>query len=207
MPVTPLAISLIRRRDLSGSPEAASVHWRRARRSPISLFLVDDRPGAGPQLHRHPYPELFIVHAGQADFEVDGARLTATAGDILIAPAGAAHRFTNTGDDRLCITAIHTAATMDTEWLATGAAQRRNAMLNDLGSALAGRARPRHCPDGVAIPARPQARCGRVRHPRRPRRNRARSRMARCQGDARHRHRYRHRRAAGGGSTARSSAT
>ena len=54
---------------------------------PISLFLVDDRPGAGPRLHRHPYPELFIVHAGQAEFVVDDARLSAAAGDILIAPA------------------------------------------------------------------------------------------------------------------------
>ncbi len=84
---------------------------------PISLFLVDDRPGAGPLLHRHPYPEVFIVHAGQADFEIDGTRLVATAGDILIAHAGTAHRFTNTGDERLRITAIHTAPTMDTEWL------------------------------------------------------------------------------------------
>lgn len=108
---------LIKRRDLSGSPEAGQFIGAEHGGLPISLFLVDNRPGAGPQLHRHPYPELFIVHAGQADFEVDDARLTVTAGDILIAPAGAAHRFTNTGDDRLCITAIHTAATMDTEWL------------------------------------------------------------------------------------------
>ena len=84
---------------------------------PISLFLVDDRPGAGPRLHRHPYPELFIVHAGHADFEIEAARLIATAGDILIAPARTPHRFTNTGDEQLCITAIHTAPTMDTEWL------------------------------------------------------------------------------------------
>jgi quercetin dioxygenase-like cupin family protein len=64
-----------------------------------------------------PYPELFIVHGGEAEFEIDGARLRATAGDILIAHAGAAHRFTNTGDTQLRLTAIHTAPTMDTEWL------------------------------------------------------------------------------------------
>lgn len=102
--------------DLPGSPEAhrfiGAEHG-----VPISLFLVDDRPGAGPRLHRHPYPELFIVHAGQADFEIDDARLIATAGDILIAPAQAPHRFTNTGDEQLRVTAIHTAPTMDTEWL------------------------------------------------------------------------------------------
>ena len=89
---------------------------------PISLFLVDSRPGEGPLLHRHPYPEVFIVHAGQAEFEIDGTRLTAAAGDILIAPAGTAHRFTNTGDKELSLTAIHTAPNIDTEWLAPSGA-------------------------------------------------------------------------------------
>ena len=84
---------------------------------PISLFLVDDRPGAGPLLHRHPYAEVFVVHAGEARFEIDDLRLTATAGDILIAPAMSAHRFTNTGETQLRLTAIHTAPDMDTEWL------------------------------------------------------------------------------------------
>jgi len=84
---------------------------------PISLFLVDDGPGEGPLLHRHPYAEVFVVHAGEARFEIDGLRLTATAGDILIAPAMSAHRFTNTGESRLRVTAIHTAPDMNTEWL------------------------------------------------------------------------------------------
>ena len=111
---TPL---LITRGELPGTPEAHQLIGAEHGPLPISLFLVDDGPGAGPGLHRHPYPELFIVHAGQADFEIDGDRVTATAGDILIAPAGTAHRFTNTGAGRLRLTAIHTAPTMDTEWL------------------------------------------------------------------------------------------
>jgi mannose-6-phosphate isomerase-like protein (cupin superfamily) len=108
---------LIRRCDLAGSPEARQFIGAEHGRLPISLFLVDDRPGAGPRLHRHPYPELFIVHAGRADFEIDGTRLIATAGDILIAPAQTAHRFTNTGNEQLRITAIHTAPNIETEWL------------------------------------------------------------------------------------------
>ncbi|HEX4671858.1 MAG TPA: cupin domain-containing protein [Solirubrobacteraceae bacterium] len=108
---------LIRRGDLPGSPHAHQFIGADHGVVPISLFLVDDRPGSGPLLHRHPYPELFIVHAGEAEFEIDGARLRATAGDILIAHAGTAHRFTNTGETQLCITAIHTAPRMDTEWL------------------------------------------------------------------------------------------
>ncbi len=108
---------LIRRCDLPGSPDARQLIGAEHGDLPISLFLVDNRPGAGPLLHRHPYPELFIVHGGRADFAIDGNRFIASAGDILIAPAQTAHRFTNTGNEQLRITAIHTAPNMDTEWL------------------------------------------------------------------------------------------
>jgi mannose-6-phosphate isomerase-like protein (cupin superfamily) len=108
---------LIRQGDLPGSPEAQVFVGADHDGLPVSLFLVDDAPGAGPRLHRHPYPELFIVHAGEARFEIDGAGIAATAGDVLTAPAGTAHRFTNTGTEHLRLTAIHTAPQMETEWL------------------------------------------------------------------------------------------
>ncbi len=103
--------------ELLGPPEAHRFIGAHHGGLPISLFLVDDQPGAGPLLHRHPYAEVFVVHAGEARFEIDDLRLTATAGDILIAPAMSAHRFTNSGEGRLRVTAIHTAPDMDTEWL------------------------------------------------------------------------------------------
>ena len=53
------------------------------------MFLVHNRPVDGPQLHRHPYSEIFIVHSGEARFELDRTGLTAGAGDVVIArPAG-----------------------------------------------------------------------------------------------------------------------
>ena len=84
---------------------------------PISLFLIDGEPGGGPALHRHPYAELFVIHAGRAEFELDGERVLATGGDVLVADAGVAHRFTNVGPEQLQLTAIHAAARMQTEWL------------------------------------------------------------------------------------------
>jgi quercetin dioxygenase-like cupin family protein len=84
---------------------------------PVSMFLVDASPGSGPELHRHPYPEIFVLAAGQAEFEVGDVHLMASSGDILIAPAGVPHRFTSIGDEQLRLTAIHTASAMDTEWL------------------------------------------------------------------------------------------
>ena len=103
--------------DLAGPPEAHRFIGAQHGGLPISMFLVDNQPGAGPLLHRHPYAEVFVVHSGEARFEIDDLQLTATAGDILIAPAMSAHRFTNTGEAQLRVTAIHTASEMDTEWL------------------------------------------------------------------------------------------
>ena len=68
-------------------------------------------------LHSHPYPEVFVLHAGRATFEVDQIEITAVPGDIVIAPAEAPHQFANTGGEELRLTAIHPASEMSTEWL------------------------------------------------------------------------------------------
>ncbi|MFI5051196.1 MAG: cupin domain-containing protein [Gaiellales bacterium] len=84
---------------------------------PVSMFLVHSAPGKGPSLHRHPYPELFIVEGGQATFRVGEDVIVADAGKIVIAPAGTPHAFTNTGPGELRMVNIHTASQMQTEWL------------------------------------------------------------------------------------------
>jgi mannose-6-phosphate isomerase-like protein (cupin superfamily) len=70
-------------------------------------------------MHRHPYPELFVVESGEATIRVGDAQLVAHGGQLAIAPSGVPHRFTNTGAAELRLTAIHTAARFDTEWLDT----------------------------------------------------------------------------------------
>jgi mannose-6-phosphate isomerase-like protein (cupin superfamily) len=83
---------------------------------PISLILVHSGPGTGPDLHCHPYPEVFVIESGRATFRVDDGELVGEAGQIVIAPANAYHRFINTGTEELRLTAIHTAPAFDTEW-------------------------------------------------------------------------------------------
>jgi mannose-6-phosphate isomerase-like protein (cupin superfamily) len=102
---------------LPGSDSADVFRGSDHGRVPVSMFLVHNRPGEGPELHRHPYAEVFVVHAGRARFQLDDATLTAAAGDVVIAPAGAAHRFTNTGPGELSMTCVHAAAEMESEWL------------------------------------------------------------------------------------------
>lgn len=109
--------NLIPHGTLPGSDTADVFYGFEHGNMPISMFLVHNQPGAGPELHRHPYPEIFVLHAGQAGFQLDDDWLTATAGDVVIAPAGAAHRFTNLGPGELTMTCIHAAAEMDTDWL------------------------------------------------------------------------------------------
>lgn len=83
----------------------------------VSFFLNHTEPGRTVSEHRHPYPEVFIVHDGEAMFVVDGQEISARGGQVVVVGAGAAHGFTNTGDRPLEMTSIHPVAEMETEWL------------------------------------------------------------------------------------------
>lgn len=105
----------IRVEDLrtSGSSETFEGHEHDAT---VSFFLNHPAPGSGPRLHRHPYEEVFIVQAGEATFTVGDETIDAAAGDILVAPAGAPHKFVVNTEDYRSVN-IHPVARMQTEWL------------------------------------------------------------------------------------------
>jgi mannose-6-phosphate isomerase-like protein (cupin superfamily) len=84
---------------------------------PASLIFFDGPPGSGPKLHRHPYAEIFVVQEGHATFTVGDATTEASAGQILIAPAGVPHKFVNSGNGPLRQIDIHTSDHFVTEWL------------------------------------------------------------------------------------------
>jgi mannose-6-phosphate isomerase-like protein (cupin superfamily) len=84
---------------------------------PASLIFFDGPPGSGPQLHRHPYPEIFVIQEGNATFTVGDAVIEATGGQILVAPAGVPHKFVNSGSGPLRQLDIHTGDRFQTEWL------------------------------------------------------------------------------------------
>jgi quercetin dioxygenase-like cupin family protein len=83
----------------------------------VSFFVIDYAPGDEVELHRHPYQEVFVVHAGRARFQAGEATIDATEGDVVVVPAGAPHGFANVGDAPLRMTGIHVAAAMRTEWI------------------------------------------------------------------------------------------
>jgi mannose-6-phosphate isomerase-like protein (cupin superfamily) len=85
--------------------------------SGVSFFLVNNEPGMGPGLHKHPYSETWIVRAGKARITADGEDIEAGPGDILVVSAETPHKFKNIGNDKLDIICIHSAPLMVQEWL------------------------------------------------------------------------------------------
>jgi mannose-6-phosphate isomerase-like protein (cupin superfamily) len=83
----------------------------------ISFFINRHRPGTGPDLHRHPYEETFIILDGKVRVTLGEETLEATAGQIVVVPAVTPHKFVSTGVGRLSQISIHPAVRMETEWL------------------------------------------------------------------------------------------
>jgi quercetin dioxygenase-like cupin family protein len=111
--------------ELPGTPQAHQFVGAYHGDVPVSFLRVHSPPGARVELQAHPYPEVFILHAGRATFELDETEITARPGEIVIAPAGVPHRFANTGVEELRLTAIHPAAEITTQWLRSALAEQK----------------------------------------------------------------------------------
>lgn len=86
--------------------------------SQVSIIReYESRPGAGPRLHRHPYSETFLIHAGRALFTVGGERVVGAAGQVLVVPALVDHRFEVLDGGTYGATHIHASDRFITEWL------------------------------------------------------------------------------------------
>jgi mannose-6-phosphate isomerase-like protein (cupin superfamily) len=89
----------------------------------VSIIIVDtDVPGSGPRLHRHPYPETFVLVTGSVHFWVGDADFIATGPSVQVAPALTPHRFRTVGPDRVHMVDVHASPRFITEWLEDGAA-------------------------------------------------------------------------------------
>ena len=98
---------VIRSGELKPSPGGTVTFEGEPYGSSVSFFLVNNQPGAGPDLHRHPYPETWIVRAGKARFTAGDAEVDVGPGDIAVVDSGTPHRFKNIGTERLDIICIH----------------------------------------------------------------------------------------------------
>ncbi|MBW9092144.1 cupin domain-containing protein [Microbacterium jejuense] len=106
VPATELGIGTGRTRRFIGAEHDAAV----------SYFFVDNEPGQGPDLHRHPYAETWVVLDGEARITIGDVVLHAVAGDTATGPANVWHGFKNSGTGRLRVLCIHASDRIIQEW-------------------------------------------------------------------------------------------
>ena len=109
--------TVIRSGEIPASPGGTVKFEGEPYGSDVSFFLVNNEPGAGPDLHRHPYTETWIVRAGRARITADGEEIEAGPGDILVVSAETPHKFKNIGAGRLDIICIHASPRIIQEWV------------------------------------------------------------------------------------------
>lgn len=93
--------------DLQVSPTAARFEGRPSFGVELSFFVTNHPPGVGPELHFHPYSEVFLVQDGQATFTVGDEQVTVSGGHVLTVPPNTHHRFENTGEALLRVVGMH----------------------------------------------------------------------------------------------------
>jgi mannose-6-phosphate isomerase-like protein (cupin superfamily) len=81
---------------------------------------VNNAPGEGPDLHRHPYSETWIVRSGRARMTADGQDVEAGPGDIMVVGPETPHKFKNMGTERLEIICVHSSPRIIQEELEEG---------------------------------------------------------------------------------------
>ncbi len=102
--------------DLPGSENSIRFDGH-AHGANVSFFIARNLSGTGPELHRHPYEETFIILEGEGRFTVGDVEVEAGAGEIVVVRAETPHKFVNIGDGRLRSVNIHPRERMETEWL------------------------------------------------------------------------------------------
>jgi mannose-6-phosphate isomerase-like protein (cupin superfamily) len=106
-------VQVIKRRELPENELIGGDHGGAG----VCVIFVDNQPGRGPALHKHPYEEVFITLEGEATFIVDGEEIVATPEEVVIVPPDTPHGFTNSGEGRLRQINIHVSPRFHTEYL------------------------------------------------------------------------------------------
>jgi quercetin dioxygenase-like cupin family protein len=81
-----------------------------------TLILTDMAEGTGPRLHKHPYPEIWVIMAGAARFTAGNDTIDAGVGDVVHVEAEMPHKFVVTAGPARMV-CIHVARRFHTDWL------------------------------------------------------------------------------------------
>ena len=72
-----------------------------------SIFVTQYQRGQGPDLHTHPYAEVFVVLDGTARFTAGDEELVVEGGNVVVVPPETVHGFKGHGDDTLRVVSVH----------------------------------------------------------------------------------------------------
>ncbi len=97
--------------------ERTSVFIGREHGARVSFFVTSHRRGEGPDAHRHPYEETFVVQEGATDFTVEGQTVAVHAGTVVVVPPNTIHSFKAASDGVTRQVNIHPVAEMVAEWI------------------------------------------------------------------------------------------
>jgi mannose-6-phosphate isomerase-like protein (cupin superfamily) len=114
---THLDYTLVNREELSHDGNAYEFQGIQYEDTDVSFIWVDMPPGGMVRLHKHPYPEIFIIQQGVATFTIGSTTLEAHTGQIVIVPADTPHKFMNASHSRLKQIDIHVSRQFLTHWL------------------------------------------------------------------------------------------
>ena len=73
----------------------------------VSVVVTAYERGHGPDLHMHPYPEVFLVLSGKARFTIADEHVLVPAGHVTVVPAQTPHGFKSASDDTLGVVSVH----------------------------------------------------------------------------------------------------
>lgn len=79
----------------------------------VIIRYSTDEISDGPNLHIHPYDEIFHIITGRAEFTVGEKKFVAEEGAIVIGPANIPHGYKNLGPGRLDSVDVH----LSPEWI------------------------------------------------------------------------------------------
>ncbi len=114
------AARILDKADLARSGTAYEFEGHRHGGTNVSFIMIDAPPGSGPRPHKHLYEEVFVVQKDDVTFTVGEDTIEASAGQIVVVPAGVPHKFVNSGTGQARHIDIHASRRMTTEWLEKG---------------------------------------------------------------------------------------
>jgi mannose-6-phosphate isomerase-like protein (cupin superfamily) len=91
--------------DIRLSPSAALFEGKDE--AAVSIFITRHPHGRGPDLHHHPYAEVFVVEEGTATFTVGDEQIEVAGGHVVVVPPETVHGFKNRGEEELRVIGIH----------------------------------------------------------------------------------------------------